>query len=428
MTFATKPIDWFWQVWLAAVIFVFPLPGTIALRNLLLLIGVLALLATLRGTARPHPARILRPAAWGLVATTAWLVLHSAAVAPTPTLALGNLRGDWLVPLLSGALGCHVAARLDPRHSVGAVLLALLANALIMMAWQLWLWITSGAAGGWPGGVVPFGERDQFSSVGGLLFALVCGDRLAAFYLGRREALFQPRAGWTAMALALLADAATRVRNGTLVNAAMLVGASLAMGRRRPRVLILLVVAVALGSASIAMDARWSRSLESLAVGWNSPSLYWQTWDPATRPTTPSGAILEESAYARAAWARQALQAIAENPLGLEFGRDAFGRAIEMRYGYKGMVSSHSGWLDFALAAGLPGLGLLLLTAALAIRGGWRQVRERGDAAGLMFAFLVGGYLLRCLLDGHMSGWRLGLFAFICGVLIAAMKPAPPKS
>ncbi|MBK9352074.1 MAG: hypothetical protein IPN05_18625, partial [Sulfuritalea sp.] len=74
------------------------------------------------------------------------------------------------------------------------------------------------------------------------------------------------------------------------------------------------------------------------------------------------------------------------------------------------------------------GLGLLLLTAALAIRGGWRQFRERGDAAGLMFAFLVGGYLLRCLLDGHMSGWRLGLFAFLCGVLIAAMKPAPPKS
>ncbi|MCX7149253.1 MAG: hypothetical protein NTY05_07550, partial [Rhodocyclales bacterium] len=54
--------------------------------------------------------------------------------------------------------------------------------------------------------------------------------------------------------------------------------------------------------------------------------------------------------------------------------------------------------------------------------GGWRQFRQHDDVAGLMFSFLTGDYLLRCLLDGHLSGWRLGLFAFICGVLIAAMK------
>ena len=92
-----------------------------------------------------------------------------------------------------------------------------------------------------------------------------------------------------------------------------------------------------------------------------------------------------------------------------------------------GMVSRPSGWLDFTLGAGLPGLGLLLLTAGLAIRGGWRQFRQHEDAAGLMLSLLVGGYLLRCLLDGHRSGWRLGLFAFICGVLVAAMKSPPEK-
>ena len=29
--------------------------------------------------------------------------------------------------------------------------------------------------------------------------------------------------------------------------------------------------------------------------------------------------------------------------------------------------------------------------------------------------------------DGHLSGWRLGLFAFICGVLVAAMKRPPQE-
>jgi hypothetical protein len=108
MNLAATPISWFWQAWLVAVVFVFPLPGTIALRNLLLLIGLIALLATRHDTPRPQPPRNLRPAAWGLVAITAWLALHSAAVAPqsarrlSPWLQrrLDNLRGDWIVPLL----------------------------------------------------------------------------------------------------------------------------------------------------------------------------------------------------------------------------------------------------------------------------------------------------------------------------------------
>jgi O-antigen ligase len=109
--------------------------------------------------------------------------------------------------------------------------------------------------------------------------------------------------------------------------------------------------------------------------------------------------------------------------MGLGIGHDAFGRLVPPQYGHPTMGgSSHSGWLDFALGAGLPGLGLLLLAAGLAIRGGWRQFKELNDGTSLLLSFFVGGYLLRCLLDGHLSGWRLGLFAFIVGVMIAGMK------
>jgi O-antigen ligase len=175
------------------------------------------------------------------------------------------------------------------------------------------------------------------------------------------------------------------------------------------------------------MDNRWKGFRESAAIGWTSDSKYWMTGNDSLRPRTSSGAALEESAYLRAAMARHSIDFVADNPWGIGFGHDAFGRAIALKFGHAGMISSHSGWLDFALATGIPGLALLLLTAALAIRGGWRQFRQHEDAAGLMFCFLVGGYLLRCLLDGHMSGWRLGLFAFICGVLIAAMKRPPQR-
>jgi O-antigen ligase len=92
------------------------------------------------------------------------------------------------------------------------------------------------------------------------------------------------------------------------------------------------------------------------------------------------------------------------------------------------MVSSHSGWLDFALGTGFVGLALLLATGGVAIRDGWKQFRDRRNAQGLLLAFFVGGYLLRCLLDGHLSGWRLGLFAFVVGVLVGGMREKPDET
>jgi len=417
-----QPMTMFWTAWLAAVVFIFPLPGTIALRNLLLLVGLVAVLATRRAVPALRPPAELRPAAWALVAITAWLVLHTAALAPAPATALGNLRGDWLVPILVGALATWSASRVTRPIAISSVTAALYAHVIWVFGWQFWIWIGNGASVSWPVLLVPFGQNDYQSSINGMLLTLVLAERVASKLAHGHESPYPPRMGWIMVATSLLGDVVIRMRNGTLSSIVMLGLAVLAVGRIRRRYLALLLVAAGLGISSFALDERWSGLRESLVIGWTSESLYWQGFDEQRRPRLASGAPVEQSAYARSAWARQALDAIAEHPLGLGFGRDAFGRAIEMKYGYKGMVSSHSGWLDFTLAAGVPGIVLLLLTAGLAIRGGWLQFRRHDDPAGLMLAFLVGGYLLRCLLDGHMSGWRLGLFAFICGVLIAAMR------
>lgn len=417
-------IAWFWQAWLAAIVFIFPIPHTIALRNMVLLIGLLALLATLRHAPRPPLPATLMPAAWALLATTAWLLLHSLAVAPAPTIALDNLRGDWIVPLLTAVLAAYAAARMEPRQAVRAVVVALLAHMLWVLGWALWHRIADGPTWVWIAGRVPFAERDYQSTLNGFLFAVLLAERFAVLSGSRALALFPARLAWAALAVSLVADAILQTRNGTIVNAALLLMATLWVSRHKPRFILLLFAVAMLGGASFVLDSRWSGLKESLALGWNSPSLFWLNDEHTPLPPTPSGAAIERSAYVRAAWAHQAVEAIGEHPLGFGFGRNSFGLAIESEYGDRGksMVSSHSGWLDFALGVGLPGLALLLLAAGLAIRGGWRQFRQHDDAAGLMFSFLVGSYLLRCLLDGHLSGWRLGLFAFLCGVLVAAMK------
>lgn len=414
-----------WLIWFVAIVFLYSVPHTIALRNLILLAGLVGIVTSLRtNTGRPRVLPSLFPAVFAFVTLTVWLLLQSVFVAADGRAALDNLRGDGLVPLITASLAAWCAVRLTRRQALQAVLAGLGLTVVLVVFYQGGLWLSSGT---WPLGQVPYAQRDFQSAVSGFLLALLVAERLAVS-LGQESPLGWSRGtGWWVFLVAIVADLLLLTRNGLIVFVVLVAMAGLLYWRSRERLgikamLLVLFVPLLVVAASLFNDARWSGFVESYRVGWTSESRYWLTNDMAERPLRPSGAPLEESAYMRAAWAHQAVIAIGEHPLGLGFGRDAFGRAVALKYGHAGMVSSHSGWLDFAVGAGIPGLALLLLTGALAMRGAWRQFSAQGDGAALMLGFLIGGYLLRCLLDGHLSGWRLGLFAFLSGVLVAAMK------
>jgi hypothetical protein len=415
----------FWQTWLVAVVFIFPIPHTIALRNLLILVGLIALLWTGRKVL-PKPVALLTPgAAWVLVLSI-WIAFHSIAISLTPYQSLDQFRANWIGPLLIGILAAWGAAQISPERATRTVVIALAAHLVWLLGWQLNSVLTIGAR---PFEVTPFGSYDFHGTLNSFFLALLLADRLT-FATGRYSSLgLRQHWVWTMLVLSLISDVLLRSRNSTMISVILLVTSCFvffsARGKTWWKIAIVVGIALMLGVVTFSMDKRWKGFRESAAIGWTSDSTYWMTGNDSLRPSTSSGAALEESAYIRAAMARNSIDFIVDNPWGIGFGHDAFGRAIALKFGHTGMGSSHSGWLDFALAAGLPGLVLLLIAAGLAIREGWRQFLDYDDAAGLMFAFLVGSYLFRCLLDGHMSGWRLGLFAFICGVLIAAMKRPP---
>ncbi len=425
--------QWLVAAWLSGMVFVFPIPHTIALRNAFLLIGVIALLWTCRKTL-PRLPPWLKPTAWWLIALTVWIVFHSVAVSPSPTFALDQFRANWLMPLLLGAIAAWAATQLPRERALQAVTIAFSAHILWLLGWQSRIWLT---AGGWPFKATPFGSYDFQGTLNTFLLALLLADRLCWTLRRYSPLALSPRSGWALLLLSLVSDLALQSRNSTVISLVLLAAASLtlanAQSRHRRFVFVVLSVLALLGVGSATFDHRWQGLRESATVGWTSTDLTWLTtdgksWQEAKWPATASGKPLEFSAYFRAAMARQSVDFIAEHPLGIGFGHDAFGRAIAIRHRHSGLGSSHSGWLDFALGTGLPGLALLLVTAAIAMRSGWREFSERHDAQALLLVFFVGGYLLRCLLDGHLSGWRLGLFAFICGVLIAAMRRAPVQT
>ena len=416
-----------WPVWLFLLVAIYPVPHTIALRNLLLLIGLLGLAWHWRVTL--HALSTLRrrltwlaASAWILAALTVWIVIHGLVIAPLPAMALDRARADWLMPLLLVAIGATVASRSQNGAALRGLVMALALHIFLVAIFQCWQWLTLGH---WPFGIVPFAERDYQSTLNGFLIALLLADRLSSLIAGRAPLNFSPGAAWILLISALGVDVLLRVRNGTVVSIVLLtvaVAILLADSRYRKRWRLRIALAVGfatlLGGMSVRGDIRWQGFSESVVIGMESNSSFWMTGDPNQLPSTSSGNPLEQSAYARAAWARQAVEAIVRKPLGIGYGHDAFGRAIAEKYGHKGMGSSHSGWLDIALGIGIPGLALLLALGVATVVAGWRRFRYHSDDYSLLLAIAVSGYFLRCLVDGHFSGWRLALFALIVGLLI----------
>lgn len=422
-------VPWTLCLWIAAVVAVIPIPHTIALRNLLLLIGFLSLLSRFRGSL-PRSVPWLKMSAWWLIALTAWIVFHTITVAPEPIQTLDQVRANWLVPILIAALAAWAAAQLQPSSATRAFTAALAAHMLFLLGWQLNLWMANGY---WPIRLTPFGAYDYHGTINSFLLSLLLADRLA-LVLRRESPLALGRwLGWFLMLVSLLGDLGLQSRNSTLIDLAMFLVAGLILLRsqyRRWKFAVLLLFGVAvIAYSSLKFNSRWEGFRESVVIGWSEPGEHWKNLtsiDSSLWPKTASGNLIEESAFSRAAWARKSLDFLFDHPMGAGFGHDAFGRAMAREYGFSGLGSSHSGWLDFALGTGFIGLMLLLAVSVSTIYHGWRQFRDRGDGLALVIAFFVGGYLIRCLLDGHLSGWRLCLFGVICGVLIST--PRSPRT
>ena len=416
-----------WSIWLFLLAAIYPVPHTIALRNLLVLIGLLGLALNWRVTLRALSAlrqrsTWLAASAWILGALTVWIVIHALLIAPQPTTSLDRARADLLMPLLLLAVGAFVAMRTENGDALRGLVMALALHILLVAIFQCWQWLTIGH---WPVGAMPFADRDYQSTLNGFLIALLLADRLSLLIADSAPLNISTGVTWSLLIFALGADVLLMTRNGTLISIVLLVVAAAilisdARCRRRWALRIALAVgfAVLMGGMSMSNDSRWQRFSESVVIGIESNSFFWLTGDPNQMPLMPSGNPLEQSAYARAAWARQAVEAIARNPLGIGYGHDAFGRVIGEKYGHRGMGSSHSSWLDIALGIGIPGLALLLTLGVATVAAGWRRFRHLNDGFGLLLAFSVFGYFLRCLLDGHFSGWRLALFALIVGLLM----------
>lgn len=410
----------------ALLFLVYPLRNTIALRQLLLLVG----LALSWSGPDAWRGRSLQGAGLAVIALTLWLCLQAGFFSLYPKEAFAALSADWLRGGLAAVLAWQtfqcLASRLEDDAWAGRLLLttalvALIAHDMRVLVEQCLMWQREG--------VFPFNfpARDVWSGVNSAALALLIAD-FSSYRAGRSRLFAWPMAVSIGLILfALLMLFTLRTSNGTLVALGLIViggGAVIATGGLTARAVAVLGVAIAAGFAIFSADPRISSIQRNIEVSWDVDAHVdaWLHNKKEAWPELAPGVPVSDSIFLRVAWGHAALREIGSHPLGVGYGHRAFGYAVNKTYGTSyDIQSSHNGWLDFTLAGGVPAGLLLLTTAVLLIRFGWYAFSRRRQAAGLALILVVVDYLGRCAVDGHLSGARLEWFWLLAALAAATV-------
>jgi len=166
-------------------------------------------------------------------------------------------------------------------------------------------------------------------------------------------------------------------------------------------------------------DSRWKTLKETIPIALQTQKYkHWLYPKKIALPKLPDGSRASASNYERVAWAYEGLKIIFENPLGVGWGRNAFGHAIQKKYNLKKRTlgHSHSGIIDFTIALGWPGLILWLLFILYMLKISIKYaIKEYNFFAILMF-FNVTGFVTRWLVDSNMRDHMFLMFIMIVGI------------
>ncbi len=249
---------------------------------------------------------------------------------------------------------------------------------------------------------------------------------LVARYLGQQRLLNIPTwAVVSALILTLAGQVLLAAKASTVMSIVLILMAGIAaMGyghKTHSRKTVMLACVATIGASLIfssIFSDRWDGATKQLAAAVQRAD---------TKAAFQGAFQGDASFYQRYAWGKAGLEGIAAHPFGYGYGSEGYGKYIFDTYAITGAVSSHNGWIDFALDNGIPGLALLLALSAMLVYRGWRSFGQ-GNPVGLALSLFVANYIGRCAIDGHLVGSRLTGFAFAAAILWALSVTSDARS
>lgn len=400
--------------WMSGFIALQGIPHAGAIKTMFSLLGIGHLVFLLRNSNLKPVWPKLNAEVLLFIALSCWLLFQSSLLATTPMDALAALVKEWGKLVLMVLLGVWMVVRLDDGKSLNWLPWGLFGGCFVhviaTIAYQIWSYVIYGHLMLMNSFLGNYGYVSPFVSI-------ALAVLLAELSLRLRGQQWLKLSGiWlfvlfflSLLSLAILNTKAAIVAFVMLCLLFALVAVVLTKSLRS------FAMGVILGGTVIALTLlwgnRWEGGYTSIAMA-SSVNVIYQAqhlWDTGT-------IIGDPSFYVRAIWMKVGLYGILEHPLGLGYGADAFGRYVAELGGERGAISSHSGWVDFTLANGIPGFLLLFLLWVAMIYRGWVRFCS-GSPVGLVLIFFVANFVMRSLMDGHLYGSHLIYFSFVASIL-----------
>ena len=175
----------------------------------------------------------------------------------------------------------------------------------------------------------------------------------------------------------------------------------------------------------IQKNEAWSSLIANYQVGLDiDHQNHWKDRNTYPAPLNEFGKIVDISTYERTAWFIAGSRLLAENPMGYGLLHHSFGSLALAKWpdfykpngNLKG--ATHSGWLDFALGLGIPGLLLVLIPLAVSW---YRSLFREGiwfSYAAWTIPFLSFAYLTTEVAGEHFTELLFFMTAFFCGITL----------
>jgi len=195
---------------------------------------------------------------------------------------------------------------------------------------------------------------------------------------------------------------------------------------RNSKILIVSLIVIVLSiplAYNLKSDPRWGKLIETVPVALDTANSEHWINDSLPPPKSSSGFEVAGSNYERIAWAKKSLEWIIEDPLGIGFGRNAFGHAMRIHHpDLENLIpvgqTSHSSILDLTIGVGIFGSILwIFFIFNIAIKA-VKSFSRDGNYFSILALFITIGYFSRGLVDANMRDHMLLQFMLLLGIIV----------
>lgn len=367
------------------LLIIWVIPNTIALRHVFLVVGFLSAIGLIRyqWTCFKLAGFKIIPL-FCIVSLFLWVLIHYYFFSLNPELELSEIKGVWMRSLLGAVAAAGLGIAIVRYSSLRVYFyIALFSTPLINVASYCWAsylhhaWVR-------PNDFVRFlFTKIETAYFGGVAAGVATGNLIHLVKRKMDKSNVMQIVVWLlGLTLVLISALVSSTKNGiavalglcALLAVVVLINSLLQKGGSKVLSAVVLVIVVSLsvgiwkGHKSLAYRG-WDTVFQDAALGIDiDTNKQWQKGEGTVPlPLNNLGVPAATNTYTRFAYAAVGLRLIADYPMGYgSINRSFWGlqNYYQIPHEHEGQV--HSGWIDFGLAFGIPGL-LLIFSAMISI-------------------------------------------------------------